>query len=391
MEFGAGVLARPKRDPYAYFEGGELPGADGAAEPLVPKRKEAGRRRRRDGSSVCGTFVNTLKCTVGAGILSLPYGFARAGWLGGTVAFLLVSVPAVYCLNRMGAVRLMILEDRIRAEKTSGLRADPGVTRHEVRKLALASRDYLEYHDLAEYAVGSRLRRLVAFMVLLGQLGTCAAYVIFMANNLMQISALFPALTSVPRFVHCLVLLPFLVLLSFVRTLRGLFPFAVFGLAVLLAGLTLVGVHGVSMAAEQNRPLQLPPMFTGDGIAVFIGMALFSFESVNAMPSLQASMTKPARFPFVLNSVMFLILLFYVGVGLGGAVLYGQSTRSTITQNMVGAGAMGHAASVLFVATLLVSFPFMMFPAAVIAERMLGGTSAEGLPAGADDDVDSFI
>ena len=60
MEFGAGVLARPKRDPYAYFEGGELPGADGAAEPLVPKRKEAGRRRRRDGSSVCGTFVNTL-------------------------------------------------------------------------------------------------------------------------------------------------------------------------------------------------------------------------------------------------------------------------------------------------------------------------------------------
>lgn len=38
------------------------------------------------GVSVCGTVINTLKSSVGAGILSFPYGFYIAGWLGGTVA-----------------------------------------------------------------------------------------------------------------------------------------------------------------------------------------------------------------------------------------------------------------------------------------------------------------
>ena len=85
---------------------------------------------------------------------------------------------------------------------------------------------------------------LVAFMVLLGQLG--AAYVI--SRQIISCKS-----RPLPRlagfFVHCLVCSRFRLLSC--TTLRGLFPFAAFGLAVLLAGLTLVGVHGVSMVAEQ--------------------------------------------------------------------------------------------------------------------------------------------
>jgi amino acid permease len=290
-------------------------------------------------------------------------------------------VPTIYCLHRIGAVRLMILEDRIHAEKTTGLRADPGVTRREVRKLALASRDYLEYPDLAEYAVGARLRHVVTAMVLLGQIGTCSAYVIFMANNLMHMGALVPAVAALPRYAYCVVLLPFLAVLSFVRTLKGLMPVAIVGVALLFAGLAVVGVHGVADAQVSGHALALPPMFLGEGIVVFIGMALFSLESVNAMPSLQASMTKPAQFPTVLNTASVLLVLLYIGVGLGGAVLFGAGTHSIITQNMVGAGAMGHAARVLFVSMLLVSFPFQMFPAAVIAERTMGGLRADDVVA----------
>ena len=63
--------------------------------------------------------------------------------------------------------------------------------------------------------------------------------------------------------------------------------------------------------------------------------------------------------------------------------------RAAPSQNMVGAGAMGHAASVLFCHAPRV-LPFMMFPAAVIG-RDARGTSAEGLSVGADDDTDSFL
>lgn len=373
---------RPKRDPYAYYD------ADSSqlwpyseSDPLViPSQdhyhKGKGEHRGKSGASTCATFVNTLKCSIGAGILSLPYGFAQAGWLGSLITFLVICIPTVYCLHRMGATRLMILEDRIREEKTSGLRADPGVTTKEIKRAARASREYLEYPELAEMSVGKRLRRLVTVLVLLGQIGTCSAYVIFITNNLLQISAIVPALASVPRFAFCLILLPFLTMLSFVKTLKGLTPAALAGLAFLVAGLSFVGVYGVTSAHSENRPLELPPTFISEGMALFAGMALFSIEAVTAMPSLQASMEKPSSFPLVLNSAAAILVVFYVTVGLGGVVLFGSKTNSVITQNMIAAGSMGHAARVLFCIMLLVTFPFQLFPAAVIVDRSLGSTSS---------------
>jgi len=43
------------------------------------------------------TGVNLLKNMVGIGILTLPYAFKYAGWLGGTVIMITVGYLAVYC------------------------------------------------------------------------------------------------------------------------------------------------------------------------------------------------------------------------------------------------------------------------------------------------------
>ena len=61
------------------------------------------------GVGLSGTAINTIKCSVGAGILTFPYAFQLAGWLGGTIAFTCITLPVLYCLQRIGAVRTMLL------------------------------------------------------------------------------------------------------------------------------------------------------------------------------------------------------------------------------------------------------------------------------------------
>jgi proton-coupled amino acid transporter len=333
-------------------------------------------RSPEKGLGSCGTAINTIKCSVGAGILSFPYAFQLAGWLGAVVAYLTILLPVLYCLHTIGTVRCMIIEDKVRNDKMTGLRADPSITEDEVKRLATESREYLEYPDLAERAVGRGLRRIVASFVLLGQIGCCSAYVIFMANNLYTIGQQVTMVSTLPRFVYIVALLPLLVCLSFVKTLRGLMPIAVFGTILLVAGLSIVCIHGFQVAAHENRVVVFPPMI-GDNVVVCIGIMLFAMEAVNQMPALQASMTKPSKFPFVLNSSMFALTFIYLGVGIVGASLYGKNTDSVITQNM-GTSVLGYTARGLFVLMLLSTFPFQMFPAGVIMERWFKPTDASG-------------
>lgn len=43
------------------------------------------------------TGINLLKNMVGIGILTLPYAFTWAGWLGGSIVLACVGYAAVYC------------------------------------------------------------------------------------------------------------------------------------------------------------------------------------------------------------------------------------------------------------------------------------------------------
>ena len=319
------------------------------------------------GVGVCGTCLNTFKCSVGAGILSFPYAFQLGGWLGGSVAFCAIILPVMYGLHRIGAARLMLIEDMIAKRRTQGLRADPSVTEDEIKRLALESRDYLEFPELARLSVGEKLSTVVAGFVLAGQIGCCSAYVIFMTNNLHGIGMAFAATSFLPRIAYVGILFPLIVSLSFVKTLRGLMPVALLGTLLLFAGWCLVGIHGFQAAAATQTPITLPPML-GENVVVCIGIMLFAMESVVQMPALQASMTSPSKFPTTLNFTLSLVFLLYVVFGIGGAALYGANVDSVITNNM-GTTVLGHLARATFTVYILFSFPFQMFPAGVILER----------------------
>ena len=48
-----------------------------------------------------GTFLNLLKSSLGAGLLGFPFGFRKAGWLGGIISCLVLS-----CITGFGYCNL---------------------------------------------------------------------------------------------------------------------------------------------------------------------------------------------------------------------------------------------------------------------------------------------
>ena len=237
-----------------------------------------------------GTFLNLLKSSLGAGLLGFPFGFRKAGWLGGIISCLVLS-----CITGFGMHCLILTRQNI----------SPVVKKSP----KYSQREYLEFIDIAFLASGTWARRAAWWGVVVGQLGVCTSYAIFIANNLH--SSIFPK--NISRNVVVLSMYPLLLALSFIKTPKKLLPVAALGLILLVVGIVLIFAYGFS---KQNKP-PFPntlPMIDVSGL-IMCGISTFAMESITQIPSIQANMKRPKRFPLLLNLTIGCMLLLYTGFG----------------------------------------------------------------------------
>ena len=251
--------------------------------------------------------LNTLKCSLGAGILGFPYAFRKSGWLGGLIACFTVSLATGFGMHMCIQV---------------GLEMRAVAAKHK----EYSKRKYLEYTDIAQLAGGVWARRSAWWAIVVGQLGVCIAYVIFITNNLT--GSLYSV--SVPRWVIVLSVYPFVLSLSFVKNLKSLLWAAMMGLVLLFVGIIFVLNYGFN---NPTFPNDVPPLEMG-GMIVTVGIATFAMESITVIPALMASMREPEHFPSVLNIAIVSVLVLYALFGIFGALSFGVSTKSVITKDI---------------------------------------------------------
>ena len=149
-----------------------------------------------------------------------------------------------------------------------------------VKKLSKYSqREYLEFIDIAFLASGTWARRAAWWGVVIGQLGVCTSYAIFIANNLH--SSIFPK--NISRNVVVLSMYPLLLALSFIKTLKKLLPVAALGLILLVVGIVLIFAYGFS---KQNKP-PFPntlPMIDVSGIIIMCGISTLPWRASHKYP-----------------------------------------------------------------------------------------------------------
>ncbi|KAF3440254.1 hypothetical protein FNV43_RR18538 [Rhamnella rubrinervis] len=194
-------------------------------------------------SSQSKTFANVFIAIVGSGVLGLPYTFKKTGWVFGSLMVFSVAFFTYYCM--MLLVR----------------------TRRKLDSLVGYSK-INSFGDLGFAVCGSFGRLSVDAMIILGQVGFCVSYLIFISTTLAYLfndSSEVRTLGLTPKSLYLWGCFPFQLGLNAIPTLTHLAPLSIFADVVDVGAMGVVMVEDVIIFLKQRPALQA------------FGASLFSF------------------------------------------------------------------------------------------------------------------
>lgn len=263
------------------------------------------------------TLLHLLKGSLGTGILAMPMAFKHSGYIVGIIGTAVIGIICTYCIHILVKSQFMLC-------KRGKI---PSLNYQDTATAALMEGPKF-FKPIAPYA-----GHIVNSFLLIYQLGTCCAYVVFVAYNVKQVTDHYYDGLDL-RIYMAILLLPF-ILVNWVRNLKFLAPFSTVAniLTFVGFGITiyyLFSEEGITL--DDKKPFGKPEEFP-----LFFGTVLFALEAIGVILPLENNMKTPESFggPLgVLNRAMVLIVGLYIGMGFMGYIKYGSEIEETITLNL---------------------------------------------------------
>lgn len=294
-------------------------------------------------SSPLYMFSNIVIAIIGAGVLGLPYAFAKAGWLSGLILLFVAAILSYWGM-------MLLVFSRRKMEES----------RPDCPPIAT-------FGDLGFQLYGSRAYAFIDILLCLSQGGFCVAYLIFIGEN---VSSIFGGNSSKKGFIIACVA-PVEIVLSWLRSLTYLAPFSLFADVVKMAALSMILFYDV----RELQDFQGASAFTSaSSIPFFLGIAVYAFEGVGMTLPLELSVKDKNKFGSTLALALSIIAVVYALFGSMGYLAFGKETRDIITLNLP-QGIITHCVKVGFCISLFFTFPVMMHPVYEIFERRISLSS----------------
>lgn len=301
------------------------------------------------------TMMHILKGNIGTGILAMPSAFKNSGLVVGTLGVPFMGVIAIHCMHQLVKCQEFLSAniacDKIRMEsppsrQISAISNDSNSNLHESKSYARANshstnshstnshssdQTFLDYEDVAEEALKRGpgtlrdwslfARRAVIVFLLITQIGFCCVYSLFCAESLKTIvenvyvlkegivyrdgmtSENDDRIPHIAKGWYMLIILPFMILLNQVKSLKHLAYGSTLANILQMTGLVLIfsdllqGLPDTSSVPSANGISKLP-LFFGTAIYAFEGMSLLILSSMLL------------EFLFNLSSIPSLVILF---------------------------------------------------------------------------------
>ncbi|KDO27372.1 hypothetical protein SPRG_06958 [Saprolegnia parasitica CBS 223.65] len=242
--------------------------------------------------------LHLLKGNIGAGALSLPYAFAKAG---------VYVAPVVYLF----IVRLLVLGLDADGDK---LQPERGMT----------------FGDVGGELLGKHGKRAVNVFLVGTQLSFCCVFFTVVATNL---HAILPAKLSHVFQERQLILLifPILLGLSWIRSLHKITPFSALATLAVLLGIAIVFYYSYVYASAAHAPPPVVTTFSWSRLPAFYGTAVYSFEGIGLILPLEKDMHDRRRFRGVLLRTMAFILILFLFLGEVPVLAFGSIENGSMT------------------------------------------------------------
>jgi proton-coupled amino acid transporter len=184
----------------------------------------------------------------------------------------------------------------------------------------------------------SKIARIVIDSLLcFTQLGFCCVYYVFVATNVQQLVHEQFGLEWSVKSILAMLLLP-LIFLNWIRNLKLLTPFVMFGNIFMSLGLGVIFYYIFQGNPSIGSRPDVEIGFTSWGhLPLYFGTALYAFEGIGMILPLENKMENPQDFGGmfgVLNKSMFIVALLYIITGVLGYLKYGSDATGSITLNL---------------------------------------------------------
>ncbi|KAG8522366.1 Proton-coupled amino acid transporter 4 [Galemys pyrenaicus] len=283
------------------------------------------------------TLMHLLKGNIGTGLLGLPLAIKNAG-------IVRVEVTSILSLCACAA------NDRFRK---------PTLGYSDTVSLALEASPWSCLQKQAAWG-----RTVVDFFLVITQLGFCSVYIVFLAENVKQVSEA-PAPSYArpwrPAPVHegllesrvsavnatdasggcersgldlriyTLCFLPFIVLLVFIRELKNLFVLSFLANVSMAVSLVIIYQYVIRHMPD---PHNLPIVAGWKKYPLFFGTAVFAFEGIGVVLPLENRMREPQHFPRALTAGMAAVTALYVSLAATGFMCFRDQVKGSITLNL---------------------------------------------------------
>ncbi|SNX85493.1 related to amino acid transport protein [Melanopsichium pennsylvanicum] len=292
-------------------------------------------------STLLQSWFNTVNALVGVGILALPLAFSYAGWIGGTVLFLVCGLLT----NYTGKVLAKIMS------KEPSLRT---------------------YADIGSYAFGPSARILISLFFCLELWAVSVALIILFGDSM---AVIFPqvAPSAFKILGYCLVL-PTVFL-----PLRFLSPISVIGIISTFTLVVVVISDGLIKPNSPGSIYHMAPTTLGprwNRIPLSFGLIMSGFSSHPIIPSLVRDMKDPSKFPRMLNLAYVAATVLYLSMGMIGYAMFGVNVSDEITKDLAKTEGyprwLNHLAIWLIVINPLSKFALATRPIQTTFEILLG-------------------
>ena len=288
------------------------------------KRKKTRGEESDDKSLISNleAIAHFLQGNIGIGVLALPSAFSNAGVIGGSLGFILIAIICVHCMKMLVRSAHKVLKTR------------PG-------------KDFIDYGETAELAFqdagghwqkwSSSIKKLLNIFLCANTICGNSVYSLFIAQSIMPIINHY----STPKFkllnyrYYILMVLPFTIIMCFIRKLKYLSPFSTLANLIQFVDLGIIFyylfVDGFVFSSTFSwfGYLQKLP--------IFFGMALFAFEGISVVLPIENRMKNPGSMlgnTGVLNKSMSIVFILYSAMGVCGYLKYGKDVQATIIHNL---------------------------------------------------------
>ncbi|ORX53056.1 hypothetical protein DM01DRAFT_1288183 [Hesseltinella vesiculosa] len=289
-------------------------------------------------ASVGKALFMFLKAFIGSGVLFLPKAYQNGGI---ALANVLMVIFAVTCL-----VSFLCL---VKAQLILGG----------------------SYGDIGQKLYGPVVRYSVLFFIVISQIGFVCSYFIFVSGNFKIVS---DVLSNCRNWItqNNFVWFPLIILipLSLIRHLARLSYCAIAADVFILFGLIVI----IYFTSWQLHNVGVGPNIIAVNNVDFgmtISTAAFSFEGIGLLIPIVESMEKPEKFPFVVTLGLIVITLVYVLIGTLSYLAYGDTIQAAVLYNFTPDDRLTVAVQLLYSLAIMLTMPFMLFPALKIIENGL--------------------